>query len=57
MFDYFMGGKKSDEIMEENKMKREEMAMLKNGNYLLDKDLPAMKKKDGVIILKIAIYN
>lgn len=45
MFDYFMGGKKSDEIMEENKMKREEMAMLKNGNYLLDKDLPAMKKR------------
>ena len=39
-------------------MKRDEMANAnKNGNYLVDKDLPAMKKKDGVIILKIAIYN
>lgn len=45
MFDYFMGGKKLDSVMENNKMKREEMAMLKNGKYLLDKDVPFMQKR------------
>lgn len=45
LFDYFMGGKKDEEIMEKNQMKREEMAMLKNGSFLLDKDVPLMQKK------------
>ena len=45
LFDYFMGGKKSDEVMNENQMKREEMAMLKNGEFLLDKDVPTMQKR------------
>lgn len=44
MFDYFMGGKKSEEIMRENQMKREEMARLKDGSFLLDKDVPKMQK-------------
>lgn len=45
LFDYFMGGKKSEEVMNENKMKREEMAMLKTGEFLKDKDVPAMQKR------------
>lgn len=45
LFDYFMGGKKSEDIMNENKMKREEMAMLKTGEFLKDKDVPAMQKR------------
>ena len=45
LFDYFMGGKKSEDIMNESQMKREEMAILKNGEFLLDKDVPAMQKR------------
>lgn len=45
LFDYFMGGKKLDSVMKDNKMKREEMAMLKSGKYLLDKDVPLMQKR------------
>ena len=45
LFDYFMGGKKSEDIMNESQMKREEMAMLKNGEFLLDKDVPTMQKR------------
>ncbi|MDO5557800.1 MAG: hypothetical protein Q4G05_06165, partial [Clostridia bacterium] len=45
LFDYFMGGKKENSVMEENQMKREEMAMLKNGSFLLDKDVSAIQKR------------
>lgn len=45
LFDYFMGGKKSIEDMNKNQMKREEMAMLKDGTFLLDKDVPLMQKR------------
>lgn len=45
MFDYFLGGKKDEEIMKENQMKREEMAVLKNGSFLLDKDVPSMQRR------------
>ena len=45
MFDYFMGSKKLDSVMKDNQMKREEMAMLKNGKYVLDKDVPIMQKR------------
>ena len=45
MFDYFMGGKKSEEVMEKNQMKRERMAMLKDGSYLLDKNVSSMQKR------------
>ena len=45
LFDYFMGGKKTEEIMEENKMKREEMAMLKDGSFLNDNMVLSMQKK------------
>lgn len=45
LFDYFMGSKKTEEIMLENQMKREEMAMLKDGSFLLDKDVPLMQKR------------
>lgn len=45
LFDYFMGGKKTEEIMEENKMKREEMAMLKDGSFLNDNKVLSMQKK------------
>lgn len=45
MFDYFMGGKKTERIMSENQMKREEMAMLKNGRYLLDTEVPTMQRR------------
>lgn len=45
MFDYFMGGKKEEDVLLEKKMKREEMAMIKNGKFLLDKDIPLMRKR------------
>ena len=45
MFNYFMGDKKSETIMKENQMKREEMAMLKDGTFILDKDVSSMKKR------------
>ena len=45
LFDYFMGGKKTEEIMKENQMKREEIAMLKDGTFLKDKDVPLMQKR------------
>ena len=45
MFDYFLGGKKDEEIMKEKQMKREEMAMLKNGRFLLDQDVLPMQKR------------
>lgn len=45
MFEYFMGSKKSDSVMEQNKMKREEMAMLPNGQFLTDKDVRKMQKR------------
>ncbi len=63
LFDYFMGGKKSDEVMKENQMKREEMAMLKNGTFLLDKDVPTMQKRwcnyieDSNIQLAVLSFN
>lgn len=44
MIDYFMGSKKSDDVMEKNKMKREEMAMLKNGTFIKDDMVENMKK-------------
>jgi len=36
MLDYFMGGKKSEDVMERNKMRRERMAMLKDGTFIKD---------------------
>lgn len=63
LFDYFMGGKKDEEIMKENQMKREEMAMLKNGYFLLDKDAKAMQKRwcnyieDSNIQLSVLSFN
>jgi len=45
MFDYFMGSKKDEEVMKENQMKREEMAMLKDGTFLLDKDVSSIKRR------------
>ncbi len=43
MIDYFMGSKKSDDIMKQNKMKREEMAMLKDGSFIKDDMVEKMK--------------
>ena len=63
LFDYFMGGKKDEQVMKENQMKREEMAMLKNGRFLLDKDVPLMQKKwsnyieDSNIQLTVLSFN
>lgn len=36
MLGYFMGDKKSDDIMLRNKMRREEMVMLKDGSFIKD---------------------
>lgn len=44
MFDYFMGSKKETNVLEENKMKREEMAMLKDGSFIKDDMVNSMKK-------------
>jgi len=43
MFDYFVGAKKSEDVMRENKMKREEMMMMSNGKYATDEDTEKMK--------------
>lgn len=43
MFDYYMGGKKDENVMERNKMRREEMAMLKDGTFLKDDMVDSMK--------------
>ena len=44
MFDYFMGGKKSEEVMQNNKMFREKMAMLKDASYLTDNKVKKMQQ-------------
>lgn len=44
MFDYYVGAKKSDDVMEERKMKREEMMMMPNGKFATDEDTEKMKK-------------
>lgn len=43
MFDYFLGSKKEQSVMEKNKMKREKMAINSSGNYILDQDVSKMK--------------
>lgn len=43
MIGYFMGEKKSDDIMIQNKMRREEMAMLKDGLFIKDDMVEDMK--------------
>lgn len=44
MFEYFTGAKKSETVMEENKMKREQMMMLSNGKFATDEDTKKMQK-------------
>ncbi len=44
MLDYFMGGKKSEDVMERNKMRREKMAMLKDGTFIKDEMVEVMQK-------------
>lgn len=44
MLDYFMGGKKSEDIMERNKMRRERMAMLKDGSFVKDDMVEIMQE-------------
>ena len=43
MLKYFMGDKKTDNVMERNKMKREEMAMLKDGSFIKDEQVESMQ--------------
>lgn len=45
MFDYFMGGKKSETVMARNKMRREKMAMLKDGSFIKDDMVDNLQKK------------
>ena len=47
MFDYYMGSKKSDDVMERNKMRREEMAMLKDGTFIKDDMVDGLKNDWG----------
>lgn len=44
MIEYFLGSKKSESIMKSNKMKREEMAILKDGSFLKDEQIENMQK-------------
>lgn len=44
MFDYYTGAKKSDSVMEENKMLREEMMMMSNGKFATDEDSEKMQR-------------
>ena len=63
MFDYFMGGKKDEKILIEKQMKREEMAMINNGNFLTDNDAKNMSKRwskyidDSNIELAVLSFN
>lgn len=43
MFDYYMGSKKTEAVMEKNKMRREKMAMLKDGTFIKDDMVDDMK--------------
>lgn len=43
MFDYFMGGKKEENVLKRNKMVREEMAMLKDGSFIKDDMVDKMR--------------
>ena len=43
MFDYYMGSKKTESVMEKNKMRREKMAMLKDGTFIKDDMVDDMK--------------
>ena len=45
LFDYFMGGKKDEQVMLDNQMRREKMAQLKTGKFLTDRDVPSMQKR------------
>lgn len=45
MLDYFMGGKKSEEVMKRNQMRREKMAMLKDGTFIKDDMVSDMQKR------------
>lgn len=44
MLDYYMGSKKSDDVMKQNQMRREEMAMLKDGTFIKDNMVEKMQK-------------
>lgn len=44
MFDYYTGAKKSDELLKEKQMKREQMMMLSNGKFATDEDSKRMQK-------------
>lgn len=43
LIDYYMGSKKTQSVMERNKMRREEMAMLKDGTFIKDSMVSKMK--------------
>ena len=45
MFEYFTGAKKSETVMEENKMKREEMMMMSSGKFATDEDTKRLQKR------------
>lgn len=45
MLDYFMGGKKSEEVMKRNQMRREKIAMLKDGTFIKDDMVSDMQKR------------
>ena len=45
MLGYFLGDKKSDDIMIRNKMRREEMAMLKDGTFIKDSMVEKMQNE------------
>ena len=54
MLGYFMGDKKSDDIMQRNKMRREEMAMLKDGKTKALLQVDGITKKSTSIINEVA---
>ena len=44
MIEYYLGSKKDKEIMNRNKMYREQMAMLKDGTYIKDNQVQSMQQ-------------
>lgn len=45
MLKYFMGSKKDEELMHKHKMKKDEMAMLKDGTFLKEKDVAKIQHR------------
>lgn len=57
MFEYFTGAKKSESVMQDNKMKREEMMMMPSGKFATDEDTQRMQKSWRKYLLNSNVHQ